>query len=85
MSTAEETPLGSAVPLTSVNPADVRCRHCGRLLFRAVIARGCWLEIRCPKCGQMRVIDMLTPLPPPPPTERRNGSQVDKQTDAVLG
>lgn len=38
-------------------PHDYRCRadSCGRLLFRAVIQPGCYIEIRCPKCSRMSV------------------------------
>lgn len=30
--------------------------HCNRLLFRAYLAPGTNIQIRCPKCGQMAVI-----------------------------
>lgn len=37
-------------------PIDVRCR-CGRKLARAIIVAGCLLEIRCPKCGRLHIVD----------------------------
>jgi hypothetical protein len=43
-------------------PVDIR-HNCGRLLFRAVIPLGLYLEIRCPKCGRVHVVDTrLGPL-----------------------
>lgn len=37
-------------------PMDVR-HNCGRLLFRAVIPMGLFLEMRCPKCGRTYTLD----------------------------
>lgn len=39
-------------------PAKLDVRHsCGRLLFRGLLAAGSVIEIRCPRCGRMHVID----------------------------
>jgi phage FluMu protein Com len=35
-------------------PRDYR-HDCNRLLFRGILQPGCYLEIRCPKCGRMAV------------------------------
>lgn len=45
-------------------PRDYRCRHCGRLLFRAYLPPGAYVEIRCTKtqCGRVTVIE-ADPLP----------------------
>ena len=48
---AKKTALNLALPMV-----DVR-HNCGRLLFRAAIPTGLLLEIRCPKCGKLHVID----------------------------
>ncbi len=32
--------------------------HCNRLLFRGSLAVGTKIQIRCPKCGLMHVIDV---------------------------
>lgn len=32
-------------------------RSCGRFLMRALLEPGCYIEIRCPKCGRMSVLD----------------------------
>jgi len=36
-------------------PHDYRCGGCGRLLFRAVLLPGCYIEIRCRHCTTMSV------------------------------
>lgn len=30
---------------------ELRCRHCGRFLGRAVLMPGSWANVLCPKCG----------------------------------
>ncbi len=32
----------------------IRCKKCGRLLFKGRIER---IEIKCPKCGYVQIID----------------------------
>jgi phage FluMu protein Com len=44
---------GSAPP----RPRDYR-HHCGRLLFRGRIPEGTYIEVRCPKCGQMHTLEV---------------------------
>ena len=52
-------------------PHDYRCRKqtvlksgevrsCGRFLLRACLAHGAYIEVRCPKCGRMTVIEFDT-------------------------
>jgi len=36
-----------------VRKYDYRHRKCNRLLFRAYLAPGTMIQIRCPKCGGM--------------------------------
>jgi len=45
-------------------PRDYRCRHCGRLLFRAYLPPTAYVEIRCTKteCSRVTVIE-ADPLP----------------------
>lgn len=45
-------------------PRDYRCRNCGRLLFRAYLPPGAYVEIRCTKteCARVTVIE-ADPLP----------------------
>lgn len=43
------------IPQVRYKPRDYRCASCGRLLFRAVLNPGCYVECRCPKCGSMNV------------------------------
>lgn len=40
---------------TNGKPHDHRCRHCGRLLCRAILKDGSEIEIRCPRCSHMNV------------------------------
>ena len=54
-------------------PHDYRCRNniqikgsvrgCGRFLLRAALVPGAYIEIRCPKCGRMTVIEWNTLCP----------------------
>lgn len=45
-------------PAGDVAPADYRHKPgCGRLLFRGRLVVGTVIQIRCPKCGQLHVID----------------------------
>lgn len=50
-------PLPNSTATATVAPADYRHRACGRLLFRGVLMVGTVIEVRCPKCGKMHVID----------------------------
>lgn len=34
-------------------PRDYRCPHCGRLIMRAVLVQGCYIEHRCARCARM--------------------------------
>lgn len=34
-------------------PMDHRCRGCGKLLFRAILPVGAYVETRCPRCSKM--------------------------------
>jgi phage FluMu protein Com len=34
--------------------------HCNRLLFRGSLPSGTYIEIRCPKCGRMHVLNANT-------------------------
>ena len=43
---------------------EYRHRPCGRLLFVASLPPGTRIEIRCPACGQMHIIDVPVPVPP---------------------
>ena len=38
-------------------PHDYRCRHCARLLFRCWLEPGSFVEIRCPRCGRLSVVE----------------------------
>lgn len=59
---------------------EYRHRPCGRLLFVASLPPGTHIEIRCPACGQMHVIDApAAPLPveSPLPAEPIDTEQTD--------
>jgi phage FluMu protein Com len=62
-------PFENVVPLTPTTapadvfhyrghrkPRDYRCRHCARLIMRAVLVPECYIEHRCGKCGRMCII-----------------------------
>ena len=34
-------------------PRDYRCPSCGRLIMRAVLVQGCYIEHRCGRCARM--------------------------------
>ena len=40
-------------------PMDWRCVKCGRMLARARLITGSYVQVRCPKCGHMNAIDDL--------------------------
>ena len=42
---------------------DYRCRACGRKLCRAHVSEDTWLQIRCPRCGQMFEVNGRKPNP----------------------
>lgn len=47
-------------------PKDYRCWHCGRLVMRAILTAGCYIEHRCARCGKICVFEMKQ-LPTPAP------------------
>lgn len=72
-------------------PRDYRCRNdgCSRLLMRAVLMPGCYIETRCPKCSRMTIITFEPngngghdlhedkPAVEPEPTKGTNDGNID--------
>jgi phage FluMu protein Com len=48
------------VHVRPLKPRDYRCPHCARLIMRAVLVAGCYIEHRCSRCGKMCVFDVTT-------------------------
>jgi DNA-directed RNA polymerase subunit RPC12/RpoP len=44
------------------NPRDYRCVSCGRLQFRAIVAYGTKIDIRCARCGKLMRIHNIEKL-----------------------
>jgi len=57
-----EQPL-QVISYRDAKPKDYRCPHCARLLMRAVLVTGCYIEIRCSRCAKMCVLTPVTFTP----------------------
>ena len=37
---------------------DIKCPYCGKLLFKAKLKKGCYIEIKCHRCKKILEIKL---------------------------
>lgn len=62
---SNSTAVTQTAVFATIRPIRREYRHhsgqCGRLLFVGYLPAGTHIEIRCPACGRLHVIDVETP------------------------